>query len=283
MTLTRMMIKYLLVAVMLFAIMQNKSYGGGLPVRPGSLTISPSVLYFFADKGWDSLSHKSPFAQNGKYTSISYSIFAQYGISKRFALVVSLPYVISNYTQIGYQSHSSGLTDLETGIKYYLANINYTYYFSLQGTLITPLYTDLNLGYAEPGSELKLSFAGSGKVVGRNYFFNVDEAVRQYYGNQGPVQDRYSATFGLSLDRRFKNQVIFSVGGEYSTSSFTTVSANQALNKNFSFNQATFSFGHAFTRSISVFVSAGTFISGRNTGDGSSASISLNLRPFRGI
>jgi len=283
MTLNKILIKYLLAPVMLFMIVQNKSHAGGFPVRPGSLSVSSSVTYFFANQGWDSLRHKAPFPQNGQFTSISYSVFAEYGISKHFSFVASLPYAMNNYHQVGFQQLSSGPTDLETGIKWCVLNINYLYYFGVQATLITPLYTNLNLGYAETGTEIKAAFSGSGTMFGNHYFFNVEDGIRQYYGDQGPVQNRYNATIGLTLDRRLKQSVNLSLGGFYSTSSFKAVSANLALNKNFSFTQASVSYGYAFTRRVSMFVTAGTFVAGRNTGAGSSASISLNIKPFKGI
>jgi len=283
MTLNKFLIKYLLAPVMLFMIVQSKGYAGGFPVRPGSLSISSSATYFFANQGWDSLRRKSPFQQNGQFTSISYSVFAEYGISKHFSFIASLPYVMNDYHQVGFKQTASGPTDLETGIKWCVLNFNYLYYFSLQGTFITPLYTDLNLGYAEKGTEIKAAFSGSGTLLGDHFFFNFEDGIRQYYGNQGPVQNRYGATFGLTLDRRLKQSVNFSLGGFYSTSSFTSVSANQALNKNFSFTQASVSYGYAFTRRVAMFVTAGTFVAGRNTGAGSSASISLNIKPFKGI
>ncbi|MGN6637977.1 MAG: hypothetical protein ACTHJ8_03640, partial [Mucilaginibacter sp.] len=93
-------------------------------------------------------------------------------------------------------------------------------------------------------------------------------------------QDRYSGTFGLTLDKKFENQVSVTLGGFYSTSSFTKFVPNPAVNKNFAFNQVSLSYGHSFSRSFSVFVSGGTFINGRNTGDGSSVSLSLIIKSF---
>ncbi|MCC8427161.1 hypothetical protein [Mucilaginibacter sp. UR6-11] len=264
--------------------MQPDSYGGAFPVRPGSLVLSPSVNYFFANKGWDSLRKRNPFAAGGRFQSVSYSLYTEYGISKRFAVVGTLPFVMNNYRDnSGYNSQTNGLTDLEVGLKCYVANINYIYYFSVQGTFIMPLYTNnVNLGYGEKGAELKASFGGSGHVLGKNYYFTIENGLRQYFGTAGPLQDRYTATFGLTLDKKFKHQLSFSAGGFYSTSSLSSTydPAHIASNKNFAFNQVSLSYGYAFSKRLSLFLSAGTFINGRNTGDGSSASASLIIRPF---
>jgi hypothetical protein len=280
---TKFRLRYWLLAAVLFIASQNSSYAGGFPVRPGSLLLAPSVSYFFANKGWDSLGRKSAFPLHGQFTSVTTSLYAEYGLTRRFTLVASLPYVINNYHQDNYQSTTQGLTDLETGIRYYIANIKYIYYFTVQGTVITPLYRDNPaLGYGESGAEIKFSFAGSGKLFSKNYYFTLEDGVRQYFGSGGPVQNRYTGTFGLSLDKKFKQQVSVSLGGFYSTSSFSKNFNPQfiASNKNFAFNQASISYGYSFTHQFSVFVSAGTFISGRNTGDGSSASVSFIIRPF---
>ena len=264
--------------------MQNRSYAGGFPVRPGRLILSPSVSYFFANKQWDSTGVKKPFANNGKFTSISISLYAEYGISRRFAAVALVPYVINEFKQTGYDQKYSGLTDAETGIKYYLANINYIYYFSLQGTAITPMYRNPTnggplLGYGEEGAELKLSFAGSGNLFDRSYYFNVDNAVRQYFGGDGPIQYRYNATFGITLDRKFKEQISASFGGFYSVSNFKQFNdLNPTLTRDFRFNQVSISYGHAFSHELSLFLTWGQFITGRNTGDGTSASLAFVYR-----
>lgn len=278
---TKTQFKYFLATVSLLIVMQQYSFGDGFPVRPKRLILNPSVTYFFANQAWDSLRVKHLFPLNGKFTSLTYSLAAEYGLSRRWTLVGQLPYTMSTFEQTGFKSTASGLTDLETGIRYYIANINYRYYFMITGTAITPLYTNPNLGYAQSGAELKLSFAGSGHLFGLSDFFQVENAVRQYFGSQGPQQYRYSGTFGLALDSTFKNQVSVSLGGFYSTSSFTKLVLNPAINKNFAFNQVSLSYGHTFSRTISAFVTGGTFINGRNTGDGSSVSFSLIIKAFR--
>jgi hypothetical protein len=281
---TKPRLKYFLLTTVFFISIQSKSFCGGFPVRPGSWLLSPSVNYFFANKGWDSLRRISPFANRGEFRSISYSLYTEYGLSRRFTVVGQLPFVTNNYRDTtGYNSQNNGFTDLEAGIRYYAFNINYIYYFSVQGTFIQPLYTkNMNLGYGQKGAEIKASFGGSGNLLGKNYYFTLENGVRQYFGSSGPLQDRYTGTFGLTLDSRFKHQISATIGGFYSTSSLSGSydPAHIASNKNFAFNQISLSYGYSISHKISVFVSAGTFINGRNTGDGSSVSASLILRPF---
>jgi hypothetical protein len=279
MTYTKCLLKFLFAIAIIGTAWQNKSYAGAFPVRPGRLLLSPSVTYFFANKQWDSTGVKKSFPGNGKFTSYGFSLYAEYGISRRFSAVALMPYVVNTYTQNGVNYNSSGLTDVELGLKYYLANINYVYYFAIQGTGIVPLYNSKGLGYAEDGAEVKLSFAGSGEFFDKNYYFNIDNAVRQYFGSGGPIQYRYNGTFGITLDKLFKNQLSISIGGFYTSSNFKQFNVlNPYTNKNFSFTQASLSYGHAFSRQFSAFLTGGQFLIGRNTSVGNSVSLSLVYR-----
>jgi hypothetical protein len=278
MDLNKRLPKLLLATFLLFIASRQLSYAtGGFPDRPGRLVISASASYFFANSQWDSLGVKRPFPKNGQYTSYGFTLFAEYVISRRFAAVVTLPYVINNYHQDDYKNTSMGLTDMETGLKYYLANIAHIYYFSLQGTAITPLYTSTNqsLGYNEEGAELKLAFSGTGHLFGGASYFNLDDAVRQYFGTDGPIQDRYNATYGVALDKKFYNQLSVTLGGIYSQSNNKQFSPIFETNKDFSFLQASLSYGHSFGREFSIFISGGKFITGRNTGDGMTGTFAL--------
>ena len=253
---------------------------GGFPTRPGRLLIAPSVSYFFANSQWDSTGVKKPFPNNGKFSSVGVTLYAEYGISRKFAVVASIPFVYNMYDQTGLpRATSSGLTDMETGLRYYLANIDFVYYFSVQGTAITPLYSNNNsLGYGQEGAELKLAFSGTGHLGGLSTYFNAADGVRQYFGTNGPIQNRYNATFGLTLDEDYENQISATVSGIYSQSNDKRFSVVPQTNKDFSFLQASIGFGHSFTRETSLFLSGGRFLTGRNTGIGTSVSLAFIYR-----
>jgi hypothetical protein len=274
--------KFLFLTLFLFAITHNVSYAdGGFPTRPGRLLIAPSVSYFFANSQWDSTGVKRPFDNNGRFSSVGVTLYAEYGISRKFAAVVSLPFVYNMYTQntAPTSSNSSGLTDLETGLRYYLANIDFIYYFSLQGTAITPMYSNnQSLGYGEEGGELKLAFSGTGHLGALSTYFNAADGIRQYFGTNGPIQNRYNATFGLTLDQDYENQVSATISGIYSQSNDKRFSVIPQTNKDYSFLQASIGYGHSFTRETSLFLSGGRFLTGRNTGVGTSVSLAFIYR-----
>lgn len=252
-------------------------------MRPGRFLLAPSISYFWARKEWNSNSMLVPFPNNGQFNSITTTMYMEYGISRRVSFVASLPYAINDYHQDDYHPGKvSGVTDLETGIKYYLANIAYQYYFTIQGTAITPLYKNTSLGYGESGAEFKAAFAGSGMIGGTNVYFNIENGIRQYFGSIGPLQDRYAATFGMTLDKKLKDQVSLTLSGFYTTSKYKTLTPYQVANfytsTNFSFKQVSLSYGHSFSTRFTALVSAGQFIAGRNTGEGTSASFSIIYR-----
>ena len=124
-----------------------------------------------------------------------------------------------------------------------------------------------------------MSFAGGGHLFGNNCYYVLEDGVRQYFGSAGPLQDRYNGTFGLTLDKEFENQISVAVSGFYSTSNNKEFNLlNPINNKDFAFNQASLSYGHSFDKHFSIFLTGGHFITGRNTGDGLTASGSIIYR-----
>jgi hypothetical protein len=279
MTLKKPFSKFIVIAALLVISCSGIAFAGGFPLRPGRLIISPSVSYFFANSKWDTAGHKVAFPNNGQFTSYSYSLYAEYGISRRFSLVASVPFLVNTYSETNYLNVNSGVGDLETGLRYYIGNINFRSYFTIQGTIITPLYTNLNLGYGLTGGEIKLSYGGGGHLFGCNSFYVLENAVRQYFGSSGPLQYRYNASYGLSLDKKFRNQISVALTGFYSTSNNKEFNLlNPINNKDFAFNQVSLSYGHSFNKNFSLFLTGGHFITGRNTGDGLTASAALIYR-----
>ncbi|MBS1524204.1 MAG: hypothetical protein JST19_01060 [Bacteroidetes bacterium] len=274
---------YKFVLLLLLTMLQARVFAGGFPLRPGRFLLSPSASYFWANREWNANSHLMPFPNHGKFNSITAAWYMEYGISRRLSFIGTLPYSINNYQDDTYHPGAiQGFTDLETGLKYYLANISYQYYFSVQGTVITPLYKNLALGYGQTGAEFKASFAGSFMMFGNNCYFNLDDGIRQYFGSIGPLQGRYSGTVGMTLNKSLKDQVSLSLGGFYTTSKYKTLTPYQVANfytsTNFSFKQVSLSYGHSFSRDFTVFLTGSQFIAGRNTGEGTSASLSLIYR-----
>lgn len=218
-------------------------------------------------------------ANNGSFKTTSINLYAEYGIVRKLAAFASLPYI--NYTlsdTLNNKFSRSGMGDAELGLRYYLANINYKYYFTLQGTAIIPMYTNQGLGYAQPGGELRLGFSGSGKLGGSFYSLNIENGVRKYFGTDGPIQDRYNVSFGVTLDKKFRDQLTLGVSGIISKSDFNAFTSNIYTARDYAFTQVSLSYGHTFNSSISMFLTGSRFVTGRNTGIGTNGAIAIIYR-----
>ncbi|MVN89712.1 hypothetical protein [Mucilaginibacter aquatilis] len=248
----------------------------GWPTRPRRLILSPSYSYFTANKDWDSVGRKVSRPNNGTFRSHSVSLYAEYGIVRRLAAIGTLPFLSYNIKDdTGRSFGVSGFGDMELGLKYYLANIGYKYYFTLQGTGIVPLYKTEGLGFAQGGGELRLGLSGAGNIGKSFYSLSLENAVRKYLGDNGPIQDRYSASFGITLDKKFHDQLSVSVSGVLSKSDFTAFTRNIYTARDFTFTQVSLSYGHTFNNSFSIFLTGGRFITGRNTTIATNASVAF--------
>jgi len=268
--------KKILFVTLLFSLFLSSRAYCGWPTRPGRLIFSPSVSYFTSSKDWDSVSRRRVKPNNGKFTSTILNLYAEYGIVRKLTAVASLPYVSYKLSDsVNAPISKSGLGDAELGLRYYLANINYKYYFTLQGTAVIPLYKTLGLGYAQPGGELRLGFSGAGKIGDKFFSLSLENGVRKYFGTDGPLQDRYSASFGITLDKKFHDQLTAGVSGIVSTSSFTAFTRNIFTARDYEFTQVSLSYGHTFNSSFSMFLTASQFVAGRNTGIGTNGALAF--------
>jgi hypothetical protein len=251
----------------------------GWPTRPGRLIFSPSVSFFTSHKDWDSTGRSKPRANNGSFTTTSVNLYAEYGIVRKLAAYASLPYIsYSIKNDVSAPFSQSGFGDAEIGLRYYLANIGYKYYFTLQGAAIVPLYSNQGLGYAQNGGELRLGFSGAGKIGSKFYSLSIENGVRKYFGNDGPLQDRYSASFGLTLDKQFHDQLTLGVSGLLSKSDLKAFTSNIYTARDYSFTQVNLSYGHSFNSKISIFLTASQFVIGRNTSIGTNGSVAVIYR-----
>jgi hypothetical protein len=248
----------------------------GWPTRPHRLLVSPSLTYFWSGSDWDRNGKVVPRANDGSFSSTSFYLYTEYGISRRLAVTASVPYIHYSLKDAVYGTSAvSGVGDLEAGLKYYLANIGYKYYFTLQGTAIVPLYGTQSLGYGQKGGELRLGLSGAGKIGSKFYSLSLENGLRQYIGSTGPIQDRFSTSFGITLDRKFHDQVTLGASGLISASSIKTYTQNIYTTRDFAYTQVSLSYGHSFNTKTALFLSLGQFVIGQNTGIGTTATASM--------
>ncbi|EHQ28411.1 hypothetical protein [Mucilaginibacter paludis] len=270
----------LLVFFIASVIPYTSAFAGGKPVGKKRLFLIPAAAYFFNSTYWDKNGLYHKYDDGLKFGSAILSVNSEYGFSRKISLMATVPYLINRVYQPGSATTSvSGLGDAEVGVRYYAFNIDYNFYFSVQGNLIIPLYkntSDKSLGYQQLGTEVRLLGAGDFKFLSQKFYFEVSTGSRQYMGALAPFQLKNSLSLSYSLTK--KNQLSIAGTSLYSFSavknSLNVVNPlDVATTKDFSFNQLTASYSYSIQRNKSLFLSFSKFITGRNTGDGSTLSI----------
>jgi len=257
----------------------NNVFAGGKPVGKHRLFLIPAAAYFFNSTYWDRNGVYRNYNNDLHFGSKILSINSEYGFSRRLSLVGSIPFIVNTASQSGITSSVAGLGDAELGARYYLANINYNVYFSVQGSLVVPLYSAdpaKRLGYDKIGGDIRAIGAGDFAIGAKKFYWEVNVGLRQYTGSEGPFQLKNSVSLSYSINK--KNQLSLAGTSLYSYSTQKTAlnvvnPLDVADTKDFNFNQLTGSYSYSIKRNKSLFISFSKFITGTNTGAGTTVSI----------
>jgi len=257
----------------------NLALAGGKPVGKKRLFLIPAAAYFFNSSYWDRNGVYRSYNNNLHFGSKILSINSEYGFSRRVSLMASIPFIINSISQSGYSASVSGFGDAELGIRYYIANINYNVYFSIQGNLVVPLYSNevgKSLGYGSLGTDLKLIGAGDFSIASQKFYWEINTGFRQFLDDSGPFQLKNSLSLSYSINK--KNQISLAGTSLYSYSTAKTpLNIDNPLDvagtKQFNFNQLTASYAYSIRRNKSLFFSFSKFITGTNTGAGTTLSL----------
>jgi hypothetical protein len=267
-----------LVAVMLLS--TADTYAGGRPVGKKRLFVNIGLSYFFNNKFWDQNSQEQSYAFNGHNTSLSASLSAEYGFSRRVSLMASVPFVSNRQINDINSTTLNTIGDGNIGVRYYIANIAYRIYFSVQGNLIFPLYVNtatVTRGYGKLGSSIQFAASGDFKMFGKPFFFETDLSSSQYFGGDAPVQGQFTGSIGFALAKKYSVSVSESSAISYSISKvFNPLSSAPA--QDFASNEITAGISRSLGRSRSLSFSYTTFISGKNTAIGSSFSLGYGYK-----
>jgi hypothetical protein len=269
----------LLLMILVLAGGSKIAFAGGKPVGKKRLFLIPAASYFFNSTYWDKDGNYRTYNDNLKFGSKILSLSSEYGFSRKVSFVGSVPFIINSITSNSSNASVAGLGDAELGVRYYVANINYNVYFSIQGNVVVPLYTNTatkNLGYDKLGGEIKGIGAGDFAIGAKKFYWEASVGGRQFAGSEGPFQFKGSLSLSYSINK--KNQVSLAETSLYSYSATKTeVDPDNPLNvansKQFNFNQLTGSYAYSIKRNKSLFVSFSKFITGTNTGAGTTISV----------
>ncbi|MBW4890884.1 hypothetical protein KXQ82_14245 [Mucilaginibacter sp. HMF5004] len=265
---------------LLFVLSSMVTYAGGRPVGKRRLFISLGTSYFFNDKYSDQNKEVQKYLNNGRNQSLSASLSAEYGFSRRVSLIASVPFV-SNTVKSDISSNTiNTLGDGQIGMRYYIANISYRTYFSIQTNLIFPLYVNtdaVNRGYGKLGSSITLAGSGDFKLFDKGFFFETDLSTSKYFGGDAPFQATLTSSIGFSISKYYQLSLSESSAISYSiTKDLNPLSPSPA--KDFSSNQVTAGLSRGLGKSRSLSLSYTTFISGRNTAIGQSISLGYGFK-----
>jgi hypothetical protein len=266
---------FTLVLIIITLFVNQKQAYAGWPMGKGRFLLGTSATIYAAKDYWD-IYGKLHTNNSTAFTSYTLGIFGSYGLSRRTDFIFSVPFSrqVSNESTDKYHN---GLGDLLLGLSYNLINYKYKNFTSIYVGAIVPMYPKYDaqtLGLGLYGSEVKLMNTGAYTLTGKKGYYNLEAGYRQFYGSDAPWQFTYLAALGLSLDKY--NHVSVDVSGVYSHSADSTANSAVILAgaaRNYSYTRTSVSYGHTFSRRVSVFVSGFYTLTGVNTGVGYGGSL----------
>jgi len=252
-----------------------QAQAGGRPVGKKRLFIIATSSYFFNDQYWDENGKVTSYDNNGKYSTFSLSLSAEYGFSRRVSLIASLPYSVNFFKNSVNSTTVGSLGDASIGMSYYIANIAYRTYFSVQTNFLFPVYhnTDsLNHGYGDVGANVQFLASGDFKIGEKSFSFSGTVGASQYIGDLAPLQLSFSGTLGFTITKKDQVSLTETTASSFSPSkAFDPTSPVPA--KDFTYSEITATIAHNISRNKSFFLSGTRFIVGKNTGIGNTLSL----------
>jgi len=248
----------------------------GFPVGAGKWLLSPGYYYYSANGYWDANRVFNAYGSNGRFTSNYLGLYGVYGINRNWELVFNVPFVSQTFSQTGVLIQNSSMGDVTAGISYYPEMKNLTTHFSVTGSLIIPLYQNVNytglsgitapnIGFQSVGAEAKISLAGGSENFIKGFYYDVVAGGRQYFSTYGPTQFFFDATLGDAVDEDWKIYANFST---VSSQSNYTSTISDGINRDFSYFRVTAGFGYRVNKTVQLFANLFQDVSGKNIGRG---------------
>lgn len=118
------------------------------------------------------------------FDKLELEAYAEHGLKDDITLTLKLPYAWLDNEVGGEDFNNSGFTDLELGARWRFNDLDAPIATSLQATVLIPLgydqNADLPLGPGAVGLEARIPVSGGYELGGRNGFWSVEAAYRQY-------------------------------------------------------------------------------------------------------
>lgn len=114
------------------------------------------------------------------FEKLELEAYVEYGLEDDITLILKIPY---NWIENN-DEENSGFTDAELGVRWRFNDLDSSIATSLQGTVLIPMGydadADLPLGRGAVGLEVRIPVSQGYQLAGRNGYWSVEAAYRQY-------------------------------------------------------------------------------------------------------
>jgi hypothetical protein len=225
---------------------------------------------------FDSSGASRPFGYNGRFRQLAFNPYLEYGLSRRYTLVLNLNAPLLKYSNQYGATSSAGLGDVEVGIRRRLNSTESAWAISGQISAQFPAYSATRNpapGNHQGDVETRL-LVGRGATWAQHHVFWDAEAAYRY--RSGPPADEFRSDFtsGINLTARFMAMgQMFVIKSLRNGDPFTTTNPN--AQSDFDLYKAQVSLVTALGRGTRIQLGWNDAFAGRNTGGGHTATLGI--------
>jgi len=217
-----------------------------------------------------------PFGYNGQFRQLAFNPYLEYGLSRRYTLVVNLNAPLLKYSNEYDVTSSAGLGDIEVGIRRRLNSPESAWAVSGQITTLFPAYSAARTpapGNHQEDVEARL-LVGRGTTWAQHHVFWDAEAAYRYRSGAPADQFRADLTSGINLTTRFMAMgQVFAIKGLRNGSPFSATNPN--AQSDFDLYKAQFSLVTTLGVGTRIQLGWNDAFVGRNTGGGHTAVLGI--------
>jgi hypothetical protein len=235
-----------------------------------------TTSHYQTSSGFDASGINRPFANQGKFRQIALSSYFEYGVTRRYALIVNANAPFLRYANADGSVSSAGFGDVEIAVKRRMNAPESRWALSGQFTVMFPAYSASRNpapGNHQEDVELRL-LVGRGTIWSkRNFYWNVESAYR--YRSGAPAdQFRGDVTVGADITQRFSTLAqVFAIKGVRNGDPFDI--SNPNAQSDFDLYKVQLSLLATITRRVRLQAGWNDSFSGRNTGRGHAVILGL--------
>jgi len=277
-------------SAILFITVFSISARAGFPIGKGRWMLAPNYSYYTANGYWDAQRVFNSYSDNGRFTSHYFGLYGGYGIDRNWDFIFNIPLVIQTYSNTYQLIQKSSLGDATMGFSYFPTLNDYTKHVAITGSLIIPLYQNINfapslsgitppfVGFESVGGELKIGYSGTNETTLKGVYYDIEAGVREYFSTYGPTQTFFNATIGVPLDEDWKVTGNIATVSSNSNASLATGTTSDGINRDYGYFRLTASIGRKLNKNVQAYLSFFQDVAGRNIGRGHGFSLSTVIK-----